>query len=211
MGADTLSNLTIDLLLDYGPVAFEEPMSLEAFTAFCERYPDLVAEREASGKVIIMTPVKLGSSENEGHIFGYLYAWNLLNQKPGTVLSPSGGFLLNHKELRCGDTSWVTEKRMLIVRENPNWRKEWIPLAPDFVAEVKSDSDRLKTLKSKMTDVWLANGVRLAWLIDPDAEIAYIYRQGVDDVEEVRDFDTSILSGEDVLPGFEFPLVELNL
>jgi len=41
--------------------------------------------------------------------------------------------------------------------------------------------------------------------------VVYIYRQGQREPEEVREFATSTLSGEDVLPGFEFPLVELNL
>ncbi len=62
-----------------------------------------------------------------------------------------------------------------------------------------------------MTDTWLANGVLLAWLIDPDEEVAYIYRQGQDEPGAVRNFAASALSGEEVLPGFEFPLVELNL
>jgi Uma2 family endonuclease len=57
----------------------------------------------------------------------------------------------------------------------------------------------------------MANGVLLGWLIDPEKEVVYIYRQGQDEVEEVRNFQTSVLSGEGVLPGFVFPLVELNL
>lgn len=57
----------------------------------------------------------------------------------------------------------------------------------------------------------MANGVLLGWLIDPKKEVAYIYRQGQDEPEEVRDFATAVLTGEEVLPGFAFPLVELNV
>ncbi len=57
----------------------------------------------------------------------------------------------------------------------------------------------------------MANGVLLGWLVDPKKEVVYIYRQGQEEPEEVRGFATSVLSGEEVLPGFEFPLVELNL
>lgn len=45
---------------------------------------------------------------------------------------------------------------------------------PDFVAEIRSASDRLNKLQEKMRDTWIANGVRLAWLIDPYGEKAYV-------------------------------------
>ena len=59
-----------------------------------------------------------------------------------------------------------------------------------------------------MSGVWMANGVRLAWLIDPRSKKAWIYRAGAP-VEEVAKF-TAILSGEEVLPGFSFALAELS-
>ena len=31
-------------------------------------------------------------------------------------------------------------------------------------------------LQEKMTETWIANGVKIAWLIDPFEEKAYIYR-----------------------------------
>lgn len=62
-----------------------------------------------------------------------------------------------------------------------------------------------------MLKTWMANGVLLGWLVDPKKEVVYIYQQGQAEVEEVRDFETSVLSGEEVLPGFGFSLVELNL
>ena len=55
----------------------------------------------------------------------------------------------------------------------------------------------------------MANGVRLAWLIDPYEEKAYVYRQG-QAVEELSGFDGAFLSGEDVLPGFMLDLGEMK-
>ncbi len=43
--------------------------------------------------------------------------------------------------------------------------------------EVLSPTDNLKDAKAKM-ELWIANGVQLAWLIDGDAETVYIYRKG---------------------------------
>ncbi len=211
MGNNLPPYTAYEMLTSLGPLTSEQPVSLEAFTLFCEKFPDLIAEREASGKVIIMSPVKSGSGENEGHLTGYVYAWNLMNKKPGKVYSPSTGFLLEGEEVRCGDAVWVSNERLEPFFADPDHKNKWVNVVPEFVVELRSKSDGLKKLKKKMRDTWMANGVLLGWLIDPKKEVAYIYRQGQDEVEEVRDFDTSVLSGEEVLPGFVFPLAELNL
>ena len=55
---------------------------------------------------------------------------------------------------------------------------------------------------------WMANGCKLAWLIDPFQRKVFIYKAS----QQMRiheDFETSI-EGEDVLPGFELPLNELD-
>lgn len=58
-----------------------------------------------------------------------------------------------------------------------------------------------------MTDTWLANGVRLTWLIDPKSKKVFIYRPGRD-VEELTGLERT-LSGEVVCPGFELDLRKL--
>lgn len=55
-------------------------------------------------------------------------------------------------------------------------RKSFPYLCPEFVIEVLSPSDRLRSAKAKM-EQWIANGVQLAWLIDGDAETVYIYQK----------------------------------
>ena len=60
-----------------------------------------------------------------------------------------------------------------------------------------------------MEDVWISNGVRLAWLIDPIKQKAYIYRQD-GSTEAINNFEQT-LSGEDVCPGFEFDLSLMQL
>jgi Uma2 family endonuclease len=41
--------------------------------------------------------------------------------------------------------------------------------------ELTSPSDRLRNARAKMQD-WIANGVQLGWLLDPDHRTAHIYR-----------------------------------
>ncbi|KAF3890839.1 Uma2 family endonuclease [Tolypothrix bouteillei VB521301] len=77
-------------------------------------------------------------------------------------------------------------------------RQKFPPIAPDFVIELRSKTDDLKTLQAKMQE-YMDNGVRLGWLIDPQNQQVEIYRQGRE-VEAIKSPTT--LSGEDVLPGF---------
>lgn len=73
-----------------------------------------------------------------------------------------------------------------------------MPLCPDFVVELRSESDSLTKLQAKMQE-YIDNGARLGWLIDPQNRRVEIYRPAVD--VEVLEHPTE-LSGEDVLPGF---------
>lgn len=54
-------------------------------------------------------------------------------------------------------------------------RRKFPPLAPDFVIELRSATDELKTLQQKMQE-YMENGVRLGWLINPQQQVE-IYRQ----------------------------------
>lgn len=80
-------------------------------------------------------------------------------------------------------------------------------ICPDFIAEIRSQSDSLETLKNKMLE-YISNGCRLAWLIDTIDEKAYIFKR--DDTVTLVDGFQNSLSGEDVLVGFELDLSIFN-
>jgi Uma2 family endonuclease len=71
------------------------------------------------------------------------------------------------------------------------------------VAEIRSRTDNLAPLQRKM-DLWMAGGVRLGWLIDPENRRVYVYRQAQPEPETLEDPET--LDGGDVLVGFSFPV-----
>jgi Uma2 family endonuclease len=82
-------------------------------------------------------------------------------------------------------------------------QQEGIPeLCPDFVVELMSPSDqrpsRFRMLQAKMEE-YIANGVRLGWMIDPFNKKVYTYRAGqpVECVDDPAD-----LPGDPILPGF---------
>lgn len=56
-----------------------------------------------------------------------------------------------------------------------------------------------------MEQTWMANGVRLVWLIDPYQEKVWIYRAN-QDTEVITGLKGKKLSGESVMPDFELPL-----
>lgn len=194
-----------ELAVRYGPVELQKPLTKAEFAELAERYPDLSMERDVNGNVIVMSPVKKGSGRRGGRLFLLLGAW-LVQTKNGELFGSSTGFDLPDGSNRSPDVAWVSNLRMAADTAS---EEEFMRIVPDFVGEIRSSTDRVKTLQRKMTDSWIANGVRLAWLIDPYDEKAYIYRPGRE-VEVIEGFDGKMLSGEDVLPGFELALEEMK-
>ena len=120
----------------------------------------------------------------------------------GLAFDSSTGFKLPNGANRSPDASWVTNERLEALNPDPT---RFLPMAPDFVVELRSASDNLKTVQQKMQE-YLDNGVRLGWLIDPQNQQVEVYRQGRD-VEVLQ--SPSSLSGEDVLSGFVLDLTQI--
>jgi Uma2 family endonuclease len=111
------------------------------------------------------------------------------------------GFRLPNGSMRSPDLAWIKKERW--EQLSPEDQEKFAPLTPDFVIEVRSRSDSLKELQNKMQE-WIDNGCRLAWLIDPVQQKAYVYkREGL--IKTAETFNEQ-LSGEDVLSGFELDL-----
>ncbi|NEP36121.1 Uma2 family endonuclease, partial [Moorena sp. SIO3B2] len=91
---------------------------------------------------------------------------------------------------------WVSAERWQAL--TPEQKGTFANICPDFVVELRSSSDRVQSLESKMTE-YIDNGARLGWLIDPQQRLVEIYRPGL--AVEVLE-NPPELSGEEVLPGF---------
>jgi len=179
-------------------------MTEEEFITFCAANPELQIEQDQYQNVIVMPPVYGESGYCEKKATGKL---DLYEENFGGVsFGPSSGFRLPNGATRCADACWVSDERWSTLTEKQ--KKKFFPVVPDFVIEVRSETDRLKTLKAKMQE-WMENGTRLGWLIDPKTKKTHIYRED-DSVEIVEGFD-KILSGEDIVPGFKFNLKRLKM
>ena len=194
------------VLVERGPAKLKSNMTREQFHYFLLRNGDFKIERDKHGLITIHPPMTYNSSINEGEAFFALKLWSKKNPLLGVVLSPSAAFDLPDGSTSKADGAWVSMEKHKRMSEEE--RKHIAAVVPDFVLEVRSQTDRLSKLKKKMEDTWIANGVRLAWLIDPIKEKVWIYRPD-GSKEEVNGFAGS-LSGEDVLPGFVFDLSEMK-
>lgn len=173
----------------------------EQFFQLCQNNRDLRLERTAEGELIIMPPTGWKSGNRNGRLTQRLFNWTEADGT-GLAFDSSTGFKLPNGANRSPDASWVTNERLEALNPDPT---RFLPMAPDFVVELRSATDNLKTVQQKMQE-YLENGVRLGWLIDPQNQQVEVYRQGRD--VEVLQSPIS-LSGEDVLPGFVLDLSQI--
>ncbi|MFO5494216.1 MAG: Uma2 family endonuclease, partial [Cuspidothrix sp.] len=128
-------------------------------------------------------------------ITAQLWIWNEQNQE-GIVFDSSTCFKLPNSADRSPDASWIKLERWDALTDEE--KQKFPPICPDFVIELLSPSDSLKTIQEKMRE-YIDNGVRLGILINRKSRQVEIYRQG----KEVEVLDSPVtVSGEDVLKGF---------
>ncbi len=170
----------------------------ESFDDVISANPELRIEQTASGDIVFMTPTGGENGYRNSEITTQLCLW--ARTFGGRAFDSSTLFRLPNGAKRSPDASWISLARWqsLAVAD----RIGFPPLSPDFVIELRSESDRLTDLQEKMQE-YMENGVRLGWLIDPRLKQVHIYRPG--QAPEVRSSLESI-SGDDCLPGFVLDL-----
>jgi Uma2 family endonuclease len=163
---------------------------------------DLRLELTADGELIVMSPTNIDTGWMNSKITTRLGGWS---EQDGTGITgdSSTGYTLKGNAVRSPDASWLLRTRLDAL--NPEQRRPFPTICPDFVIELRSPSDRLRVVQRKMAE-WLDNGIRLGWLIDPDAKRVYVYRPGAE-VEQLDNPD--IVAGDPVLPGFVLKLSEI--
>jgi Uma2 family endonuclease len=172
------------------------------YRAFCAANPELRVELTAEGELIVMAPAHTRSGFQNSELSGQLREW-AKREGTGHAFDSSTGFDLPDGSNRSPDASWVSKARLSEL--TPEQKDEYFAICPDFVAEIRSKSDRLPPLQSKMQE-YLANGAQLGWLIDPLERRVSIYRPGqpVLVLEE-----PATVSGDPVLPGFVLDLATI--
>jgi Uma2 family endonuclease len=173
----------------------------EQFRDLCGENRDVRLELTSNGELLVMPPTGWESGRRNANLTIDLGIWNR-KVGLGVVFDSSTGFILPNNAIRSPDAAWVASERLAVLNPDP---EGFLPLAPDFVIELRSASDRLKPLQDKMQE-YMDNGVRLGFLLNPQDRAVEIHRLGKG--VEVIQSPTEVY-GEDVLPGFVLSLEEI--
>ena len=174
----------------------------EQFEQLCAEYDDWRLELTSTGELIVMPGTSLRTGRRNANLTAQLTVWTE-KDATGVCFDSSAIFTLPNNARRSPDASWVRREKWDSLTEQQ--KDSFAPICPDFVVELRSKTDRLPVLFSKMTE-YLANGASLGWLIDPTTRRVYVYQRG----EEVVVLDNpETVSGDPLLPGFTLNLTEL--
>ena len=166
-------------------------------TAFSEAGLDYDVEL-TNGRISIVGPSDIVSSE-VGILFSRLLANWVYPRRLGRVFDSAGGFILPDSNLTAPDVSFVRAARL---RQSPRYFGE---LVPDLVVEIKSQSDRIKPLVTRILNL-IKLGAVMGILIDPDEETVTVYgHQGEPTILNNGD----ILTLPELFPGWELAVSEL--
>jgi Uma2 family endonuclease len=174
-------------------------ITVEHFEQLCQLNPELRLETNYQGELIIMSPTGYETGKNNADLLIQLGIWNRQYQL-GIVCDSSTGFILPNGAIRSPDVSWIASERLN--RFSKEQKAKFLPLPPDFALELMPPSDQLTITQAKVSE-YRDNGVKLAWLINPQQQQVEIYR--FDKPTEVVNKPSS-LSGEDILPNLVIEL-----
>jgi Uma2 family endonuclease len=170
-------------------------MTDEQFFQLCQNNRELRFERNANGELIIMPPTGGETGNKNARITQQVMNWTDADGT-GIAFDSSTCFKLPNGADRSPDASWIKLEKWDALTDEE--KQKFPPICPDFVIELLSPSDSLKTTQEKMQE-YIDNGVGLGILINRKSRQVEIYRPG----KEVEVLDSpAAVSGEDVLKGF---------
>ena len=178
------------------PLSIGLYVTQEQFAILAVANRDLKLERNARGELIVNPPTGWETGQRNLSISGQLYRWYEENENLGKAFDSSTGFILPNGATRSPDACWVSQERWDAL--DAEQKGTFANICPDFVVELRSSSDKLESLQTKMRE-YIDNGAKLGWLLDPQPRRVEIYRPG-SAVEVLENPDS--LSGGKVLPGF---------
>ncbi|HEY4355331.1 MAG TPA: Uma2 family endonuclease [Acidobacteriaceae bacterium] len=174
-------------------------MTDEELLRFCAVNETVRVERDANGELLLMTPAGGGTSHKNTLIIVQLGQW-AERTNSGLAFDSNAGFTLPDGSMRSPDAAWIAWSRWNALTLSQ--QEVFAPISPDFIIELRSPSDRLSGLQAKMA-AWTANGVQLAWLIDPLRKTVEIYRPGRE-AEMIE--GSSFVEGDGPVEGFVLEL-----
>jgi Uma2 family endonuclease len=127
----------------------------------------------------------------------------VLDNKLGTLFAAETGFILSRDPdtVLAPDLGYVRADRAPSAEMPSGF---WIG-APDLAVETVSPNESAASVDRKAQE-WLAAGCRMVWVVHPRRKTITVYRSG----KAGRTLGvTNTLDGEDVVPGFQIPVVKI--
>lgn len=182
----------------FNPVELRLPaswtVSEATFLDLCRRNELLQFETTEDGALIIMVGEGWDTSQIGMRLGSQLLAWSD-NMGGGGVGGASGAVRISETIMTIPDVCWVSDSR---ARQQPDdYDGVLLPVCPEFVIEIRSESDSLDTQRAKM-ERWIRYGVLLGWLVDPQEPSVWIFRPEQEPHQVPRPEE---LTGEDVCDG----------
>lgn len=125
--------------------------------------------------------------EERGHGVAFAEVAVVLARYPDDVRAPDAAFV-------CGAAA--------AIQESP---EGYLVTIPELVVEVRSKNDTQPEIAEKV-NAYLAAGVAVVWVADPDARTVTAYRTGK---QPLVFGATDTLTADGVIPGFAVPVAEL--
>lgn len=166
---------------------------------FCAANEPLRIERTAEGDIVVMTPVGGKTGNKEGYLFRELDLW-VEREGRGIAFNSNTGFILPDGAMRLPDLAWLSSGKWQALTGKQ--QEGFIPACPEFVVELRSPSDRASLVEERM-EFWMEQGALLGWLIDPQRQLAMVYRPAREPEILLK---PEFLDGEGVLTGFRLKM-----
>jgi Uma2 family endonuclease len=176
------------------------PLTDDQFLAFSRANEPYRFEKSANGEILVMTPAGNRGDEREGDLETELRIWARADGR-GRVNGTNAGWNLPDGSTKVPDASWTSNEQL--ARFTAEEREHFLPICPEFIAEMRSLSDSIAVLQEKM-ELWMANGAQLGWLIDPYSATVSSYRPGQ---QPEMLHKPEVLEGEGPIAGFRLEMV----
>ena len=159
-------------------------------------------EADDQDTLLLVPGSPLHTSARGAALIGQLVPWS--DAEIGGAVIGAGGLLrLPDGSRRMPRIAWISDERL--ARIPPEGAERISTVAPDFVIDIRAPKGDLEYLHGKMK-MWIANGVRLGWLIDPFNAKAHIYRPNAEPQTLERPAE---LGDDHVLPNLTVDLARI--
>ncbi|MGB6723063.1 MAG: Uma2 family endonuclease [Terracidiphilus sp.] len=182
-------------------LVLDPPISDAEFEALCRESNDVRLERTKEGAVRMNPPTGGWTGRGNHEVTRQIGNWWATHER-GSVFDSSTGFRLADGSTLSPDASYISEERLRTLSKGA--LRGFPRICPDFVIELRSESDTLPELNDKMDD-WIANGAQLGWLIDPYEQQVIVYR--ADRSPEV--VSGELIAGDGPVMGFVLDLARV--